>query len=647
MRKLKIAFTIVAIITILGFIFRIAGINFGLPQVFHPDEPFIVERANTMALTGDMNPHFFIYPSLLIYIYCLLFKIEHILLDEVTRSIIYVTARSFNALLGALMVPLTYMLGSKLYSKKIGILSSAFMAFAPIAVENSHYATVDIPLTFFILLAFLSIVRIIGEGSKRSYILSGCLIGLASSVKYTAGLLIIPLLTAFIIRCKISSFNWIEIKKLLLAYVTALVSFLITTPYSIFDFNNFKEDLLYISGHVRGTHGVLFKEEPSGFIYHIQTSLSSGLTVYIEVLSIIAIAYIIIESILRRSERISSNLILLSWILPYYFVIGSWGNLFPRYVIPLLPFLLITVAYLLHRLSLFTHILLRSRIQLAQESFANAFLLIFTLALLINPITASLKIDQSFLKNDTRQTSLEWIDKNIPENSIIFREYYTPEVELLGKYLVNNFDIKLADISKENIIEADYLIISSGVYDRYYRKPEVSRKEIAFYEYLNKNLQLLKEFKPDKSTKGPTIKIYLNGELKDSPLLNSYEIGNYSNFYVSKGLIEIADDSISLQGKGFVGWKYFLRGDERFINIIHKENNIFGLLIATKKEGGGFMNTQSWIISDVRKVKPLNLEEGWVKTSIPLPATLKGIVKIKIFKQDDKRLAIIRSIGFE
>ncbi|HID43227.1 MAG TPA: phospholipid carrier-dependent glycosyltransferase [Archaeoglobaceae archaeon] len=120
MRKLKIAFTIVAIITILGFIFRIAGINFGLPQVFHPDEPFIVERANTMALTGDMNPHFFIYPSLLIYIYCLLFKIEHILLDEVTRSIIYVTARSFNALLGALMVPLTYMLGSKLYSKKLG-----------------------------------------------------------------------------------------------------------------------------------------------------------------------------------------------------------------------------------------------------------------------------------------------------------------------------------------------------------------------------------------------------------------------------------------------------------------------------------------------------------------------------------------------
>src|SRR3989344_2049577 len=67
------------LLSILGVscILRVWGINFGLPFFLHPDETKIVEPAITMAfgfkeaiLTGNIelfNPHFFFYPSFLMY----------------------------------------------------------------------------------------------------------------------------------------------------------------------------------------------------------------------------------------------------------------------------------------------------------------------------------------------------------------------------------------------------------------------------------------------------------------------------------------------------------------------------------------------------------------------------------------------------
>src|SRR6187399_3320663 len=45
---------------------RLVGIDFGLPLQLHPDEWSQVNSARRM-LGGDLNPHFFRYPSLTIY----------------------------------------------------------------------------------------------------------------------------------------------------------------------------------------------------------------------------------------------------------------------------------------------------------------------------------------------------------------------------------------------------------------------------------------------------------------------------------------------------------------------------------------------------------------------------------------------------
>ena len=49
---------------VLGAGLRVWGITFGLPYLYHPDEPLGVSVAINMVKTGDLNPHFFGYGSL-------------------------------------------------------------------------------------------------------------------------------------------------------------------------------------------------------------------------------------------------------------------------------------------------------------------------------------------------------------------------------------------------------------------------------------------------------------------------------------------------------------------------------------------------------------------------------------------------------
>jgi hypothetical protein len=51
----------------LAFALNSLFLAYDLPEVIHPDEPATVRRAIAMG-TGDFNPHFFVLPTLWIYL---------------------------------------------------------------------------------------------------------------------------------------------------------------------------------------------------------------------------------------------------------------------------------------------------------------------------------------------------------------------------------------------------------------------------------------------------------------------------------------------------------------------------------------------------------------------------------------------------
>ncbi|MEW5720581.1 MAG: hypothetical protein AB1817_18295, partial [Chloroflexota bacterium] len=72
MSRLK-AHGLVLAIVIFGLGLRLWGIGFGLPYIYHPDEGLPVSIALRFLRTGDLNPNFYDWPSLLLYLDALVY----------------------------------------------------------------------------------------------------------------------------------------------------------------------------------------------------------------------------------------------------------------------------------------------------------------------------------------------------------------------------------------------------------------------------------------------------------------------------------------------------------------------------------------------------------------------------------------------
>src|SRR6188768_4200017 len=102
-------------IVLLAAAARLWGLNFGLPYLYHPDEPTYVTIAQNMFKTGDWNPHSFVFPSLFFDINALAYA-PFYLLGSITGAF-----HSTNDIVGPMMLtssgvgisprPATFLLG--------------------------------------------------------------------------------------------------------------------------------------------------------------------------------------------------------------------------------------------------------------------------------------------------------------------------------------------------------------------------------------------------------------------------------------------------------------------------------------------------------------------------------------------------------
>ena len=61
----------------LGLALRLAGVSFGLPHLYHADEPIVVNHALAYG-TGDFHPHFFKIPPLVSYLLFLFYGLSYL-----------------------------------------------------------------------------------------------------------------------------------------------------------------------------------------------------------------------------------------------------------------------------------------------------------------------------------------------------------------------------------------------------------------------------------------------------------------------------------------------------------------------------------------------------------------------------------------
>ncbi len=243
---------------------------------------------------------------------------------------LYLIGREVTALLGTATVVLLYV-GLLRRERRVALLSGLLLAICPLHVINSHYATVDVPATFFLVVAFVLALRAARQQGARSALLAGAAVGLAAATKYNAGLFLIPVLLAPVLvgASRQSRAWWLGVPA------GAAVGFLIACPF-VFS-HEFHRGIMFELRHARVGGTLAFVDTGLGWTYHLVRGLPVGLGY--PLLAASALGVLVTLRLPSAAGRIA-----LFWITLYLFVIGFGKERFIRYLVPMTPFLAVLAA---------------------------------------------------------------------------------------------------------------------------------------------------------------------------------------------------------------------------------------------------------------------------------------------------------------
>ena len=413
-----------------GFLLRVWGIDFGLPHEYcRPDETILMYRALSIG-AGDFNPHFFNYPSLQFYFVALAIGLTYLTgqgfgyfvdvtdlqrLLFVDPTFFYIVGRALTVLFGTGSIGLVYSIGTRVQSRRVGFVSAALFAVAFLHVRDSHFLTVDVPATFWVLAAYSFACRYIEKESLATSVLAGVCIGLAASTKYNAALFAPAIALATLVTC-VSTGSRLELmatalkakwQHLATVAAAAAVGFVIGSPFALVDTATFIGDLSFERTMFAAGRGL---DLGSGWIYHLKVSLWHGLGWPLLLAALAGCGLLI-------TRRRPADLVIISGIITYYVVAGSGKSVFVRYLVPLVPLLCIAAAVALERAT--GH--LRSR----------WWLPLSTCFLAIPSLSSSVRFDRVLSRPDTRLMATQWIEKNLPSGTRIAlagTEYGCPRI---------------------------------------------------------------------------------------------------------------------------------------------------------------------------------------------------------------------------
>ncbi len=342
---------------------RLYAFTWGLPDdthmfSYHPDEFHSLRGALSLA-TGDLNPHFFNYGSLYLYLVAIACMIGSpgifaslstaaIGGPEIPAALRAFTfdARVVTVILGIATVYVVYLTARHVWGHRAGLLASSALAIMPLHVVHSHYATVDVPGAFFVALTLYFSVRLLDEPTRRNLIWAGIAAGLAASVKYSGGLVIVaPLLAWYLTLRKADDNQRVAWREALTIAGCAAAAFALTSPYTFLDWGNAWRDISFEMAHMRtGDDLAAMAADPNGWWFHLK-QLNLALTWPLLAVAIWSGA----AGILQRRRSVITLVVFAALA---FIVIGSAQVRYARYEMVLLPVVAVLIGWVAQRTGL-------------------------------------------------------------------------------------------------------------------------------------------------------------------------------------------------------------------------------------------------------------------------------------------------------
>ncbi len=351
---------------LLGLALRLYGLNWDQSNNFHPDERQILFQVLKIAwptsfmqfrdpLNSPLNPHFFAYGTLPIYLLAL---VSHVLIHffPTLSSFANMTliGRVLSALFDSGTIVLTGYLALHLtkdttpgrpFAWSVALLAAALVTFTPFQLQLSHFYAVDTMLLFFVEFTILaSVMLVTTERLLLWSILAGLGYGLAVGTKFSAAPLAIPIVVAVILRWYRQHDLISAIYLLFSAAFVTLITFLIVEPYALLDSSNFIQQVLDQGSLARGTLDLPYVRQFAGttpFVYEAQNMLLWGLGLMLGLAAFAGLLWLLWR-VWKRDAGLW--LIVLSWVIVYGAIMCSFYVKFMRYMLPIYPFMTLMAA---------------------------------------------------------------------------------------------------------------------------------------------------------------------------------------------------------------------------------------------------------------------------------------------------------------
>jgi len=423
------------LIVILGAIFRFSNLNWDEGQHLHPDERYISLVLTAVSLPSSVQEYFSLenplspfntqYSS---YIYgqlpltAIKFLTVNLGFDSYDKA--YILGRTVSAVLDTVSILLVFILGRRLFGLRTGLFGALAYSAMPLAIQNSHFMTMESWQTFFWLITILVMLpNKYFQMDWRRQLAGGILLGMALATKansiYLAGLFLI----------------WGGVLALPVA-VLAFRSFqpTIFSSASWLDWGlrpEFRRAFEFQQAAINGT--VMFPPqwqwmETTPIIFLIKNLGLWGLGPMISVLLILGLLVSIYMAVKKRNFKLA---VLWLFILT---IIGYSGTKFVktmRYAVPLLGVLGVFAGagadWLLNKIKIGGRILA-----------AGLFIVVMVWAVMFTAV---------YRNQQTRITASKWIYSNIPAGAkIMLEEWDDPLPLLLPGYAANQYQTEMVGV---------------------------------------------------------------------------------------------------------------------------------------------------------------------------------------------------------
>jgi 4-amino-4-deoxy-L-arabinose transferase-like glycosyltransferase len=331
---------LLGLLLVASLLIRARGINHGYPDYVGTDERLIVKEVVQFFDEGTLRPGHYNYPAFYSYLYAGALYLCRLVggLDSVaglqlpmgfalTFNIVLfaLVGRWLSLLAGVALVGLTYLLGCRAYGRRVALGGALFAVCSTTLVGYSRFALPEMTMALLATAACYCWVDIAQRGRRASYLLGGLLAGLAISTKYNAGMVLVGLVVAHLLR-------WRQAKDaeprmhldLLLAGGACALAFVAGSPYWVLSFGEYHQALLNVQSNTQ------FSFAPSSWPWLI---LLRGLWTSEMAWGVVAT----LGGIYALWRRKSADWVLAAVLLAGFAYVGSWPRTSLHYLIFLAP----------------------------------------------------------------------------------------------------------------------------------------------------------------------------------------------------------------------------------------------------------------------------------------------------------------------